>query len=70
MLLKDHPVIEKLELKGELEKPKKNLFDSMGYAIEKGDPVLKLNGKIFAEERLTLREQIILCECGAVEDEA
>lgn len=69
-MLKDHPVIEKMEREGELEKPEKYLFDSMGYLMRKGDPVLKLNGKVFAENGLTPNEQIILCECGAVEDEA
>jgi len=69
-MLKDHPVIERMERNGNLFEPEKFIFDSMGYVMKKGDPVLKLNGKVFAEESLSLNEQIILCECGAVEDEA
>lgn len=66
----DHPVVEKIERTGFPFKPTYTAFDSLGYPISKGDPVLKLNGKVFAEESLSIKEQIILSECGAIETEA
>lgn len=69
-MLKDHPVIERMERQGYLIEEPFQAFDDLGYPLSKGDPILKLNGKVFSEENLTLNEQIILSECGALEDEA
>ncbi|WP_163579075.1 hypothetical protein [Gracilibacillus saliphilus] len=69
-MLKDHPDIEGMQQKGFIFPPVEQSIDSMGNTMKPGDPVLKLNGKVFAENELTLNEQLILCECGAVEDEA
>lgn len=70
MLDIQHPDVTKMRRQGFIFPPVKQSFDSMGNTMKPGDPVLILNGKVFAEESLSLNEQLILCECGAVEDEA
>ena len=40
-------------------------FDALNNIVEKGEPALKLNGKVFAENQLKLETIIALEECGA-----
>ncbi len=62
------PRITKMERQGYItSKPIDFQFDTLGYPVKKGDPALKLNGKMFSEENLSLNEQVILNECGATE---
>lgn len=74
MLDIQHPDVTKIRRKGYVFEPAEQVFDSMGKPIKKGDPVFKLKvdgkTKVFAEENMSLETQLILTECGAIEDEA
>ena len=65
-MLKDHPVIERMERYGYVNKEPETLGrDSLGNEVIEGDVIFELDDKTFVAEELTYDASMVLRTLGA-----